>query len=496
MAKQDFDVLIIGAGLSGIGAGCHLLKECPGKTFAILEGRSSIGGTWDLFRYPGIRSDSDMYTLGYEFRPWRDKKAIADGPSILSYIRETANEHGIDEKIRYNHRVEKMEWSSQEALWSVTVSLGDGATKVLRSRFVISCTGYYRYEKGYMPEFPGLSKFGGQVIHPQQWPEDLDYSGKRIVVIGSGATAVTLVPSLAKKAKVTMLQRSPSYIIAAPEVDKLARKIEKFLPSMLAYQFTRVKNVSLQFLFYQFCRHYPEAAKKLIRQHLRSILGKDFDIDTHFTPSYDPWDQRLCLVPNADLFKVLRKGEAEIVTDHIDTFTKEGIRLKSGRVIEADIVVSATGLDLVALGGSDITVDGRQVKPSDTMSYKGLMLSGIPNFTMVMGYTNASWTLKADLALRYACRLIQHVDRNGYDYCVPEVTSDVKEAPFLDLDANYVLRAIDKLPKQGDRAPWKVNQNYPLDILNLRLGSIKDRAMHFYHAGQMHGHGLDLAAAN
>ncbi|PVY77419.1 cation diffusion facilitator CzcD-associated flavoprotein CzcO [Tamilnaduibacter salinus] len=480
MARPDYDVLIVGAGLSGVGAAWHLLNECPGKTFAILEGRDAMGGTWDLFRYPGIRSDSDMYTLGYNFRPWTDGKAIADGPSILNYIHNTAEQNHIDQKIHYNHWVEKMDWSSEDATWTVTAKLPSGKTKTVTANYLLNCSGYYRYDQGYMPDFPGKDQFQGQLIHPQHWPEDLDYTGKKVVVIGSGATAVTLIPSMTDKAAhVTMLQRSPTYIISQPDADVIANALNRLLPKRLAYQITRWKNVSLQTLFYQACRRYPKAMRRILRLHLRQQLGKDFDIDTHFNPSYNPWDQRLCLVPNGDLFKVLRRGEASIVTDHIDTFTENGIRLKSGEELEADIIISATGLNLVTLGGAEISVDGQHIRPSDTMSYKGMMLSDVPNMSMIVGYTNASWTLKADLASEYTCRLLNHMDRQGVDYCVPVVGDDVKEAPFLDLEANYVLRALDHLPKQGDRAPWKLYQNYPLDLINLRFGPLKDKAMQF-----------------
>lgn len=484
MSTTHFDVLIVGAGLSGIGAAYHLQTHCPDKHFAILEGRDAIGGTWDLFRYPGIRSDSDMYTLGYAFKPWRKGKAIADGPSILQYVRDTAQTHGIEQKIHYNHWVQRYSWSSDDATWTVEARhRSSGETVRFTCNFLVNCSGYYRYDEGYTPDFPGAGNFKGRVIHPQHWPEDLDYSGKRVVVIGSGATAVTLVPSMVDQAAhVTMLQRSPTYIVSMPEVDVIARALNRFLPAQMAYQITRWKNVSLQTLFYQFCRHFPKQARKLLRKQLRAELGPDFDIDAHFNPRYNPWDQRLCLVPNGDLFRALRKGEASVVTDHIETFTENGIRLKSGQELEADIIITATGLNLVALGGAEVNVDGEKLDLSQTLTYKGMMLSGVPNLGLVVGYTNASWTLKADLTSKYLCRLLGHMSRNGYDYCVPRPDGDIREDPFLDLNSGYVLRAVDQLPKQGDRAPWKLYQNYLLDLLNLKFGAIKDDAMTFGRA--------------
>ncbi|BES69150.1 NAD(P)/FAD-dependent oxidoreductase [Marinobacter nanhaiticus D15-8W] len=481
MANQHFDVLIVGAGLSGIGAAYHIQTYCTDKTYAILEGRASIGGTWDIFRYPGIRSDSDMYTLGYSFRPWREDKSLADGPSILSYVKSTAADYGIDEKIRFNHWVTRYDWSSADATWTVTAkNQKTGRNACFTCNFIINCSGYYRYDQGYMPNFPGVENFKGRLIHPQHWPEDLDYSGKRVVVIGSGATAVTLVPAMAQDAaQVTMLQRSPTWIVSLPDVDLIARTLNRVLPTKAAYQLTRWKNVGLQTLFFQACRRYPKLMRKLLRQHLRSQLGRDFDIDTHFNPSYDPWDQRLCLVPNGDLFRALRKGSANVVTDHIDTFTEKGIRLKSGEELEADIVVSATGLNLVALGDAEVTVDKQKIALGDTMSYKGMMLSNVPNLALVVGYTNASWTLKADLTSEYVCRILNYMDRQGYEACTPVVDDDVKVEPFIDLDSGYVLRALDRLPKQGDRKPWKLYQNYLLDLVNLRYGRVDDSGLVF-----------------
>ena len=482
MAIQHFDVLIIGAGLSGIGAAYHLQKHCPQKTFAILEGRGAIGGTWDLFRYPGIRSDSDMYTLGYSFRPWTRGKAIADGPAILDYVRSTAQEQGIDRKIHYGHQVIRHSWSSDDAAWTVEAcNTESGETIRFSCNFLINCSGYYRYEEGYTPEFPGRNEFRGQVIHPQHWPENLDYRGKKVVVIGSGATAVTLVPSMAEEAAhVTMLQRSPTYIVSLPDVDVIARFLQRILPESAAYSVTRWKNVTMQTLFFQACRRFPRFMRKLIRRQQRRELGPDFDIDTHLTPSYNPWDQRLCLVPNGDLFRALRRGDADMVTDHIDRFTPDGIRLASGRELEADIIVTATGLNLVALGGAELRVDGKQVDLAETMGYKGMMLSDVPNMALVVGYTNASWTLKSDLTEEYTCRIINHMDAKGYDICVPRKDSGVREDPFLDLDSGYVRRALSHLPKQGNRSPWRLYQNYLLDLISLRFGRIEDRSLNFY----------------
>ncbi|TVP59233.1 MAG: NAD(P)/FAD-dependent oxidoreductase [Halomonadaceae bacterium] len=484
MTTEYLDVLIIGAGLSGIGAAYHLQQQSPHKSFALLEARDAIGGTWDLFRYPGIRSDSDMYTLGYSFRPWGERKAIADGNDILNYVRNTAAEADIEQKIRFHHRVTHLNWDSTTATWTVQAQQGAeneaSTVKTFQCKFLINCSGYYRYDQGYTPDFPGRDDFQGQVVHPQHWPEDLDYSGKKVVVIGSGATAVTLIPSMTDKAAhVTMLQRSPTYIMALPDVDAIASTLNRLLPAQAAYNTVRWKNITLQTLFYQFCRRFPKAAKKLLLSQLRRRLGADFDIATHFSPDYDPWDQRLCLVPNGDLFRVLRKGQASVVTDHIERFTEKGILLQSGQELEADIIVTATGLNLVAMGGAEITVDNQPRKLPETMSYKGMMLSDVPNMVMIVGYTNASWTLKADLASEYACRLINHMDSKGLDYCVPRADAQVEEEPFLDLNANYVLRALEHLPKQGAKAPWKLYQNYILDLFKLRFGSIQDDAMEF-----------------
>jgi monooxygenase len=475
------DVLIVGAGLSGIGAAYHLRTFCPGKTFALLERRKRLGGTWDLFRYPGIRSDSDMHTLGYSFRPWTQPKAIADGPSILAYLRETAEMYGIDQKIRYGHRVERARWSSRDARWSVDARDSTGDLVRLTCRFLYVCAGYYDYDAGYTPDFPGRERFQGSIVHPQQWSPDVDYEGKRVVVIGSGATAVTLVPELARKAShVTMLQRSPTYVVSLPARDKVADWFRTRLPAKSAYAAARWKNVLFGMAFYAYCKRYPERAKRFIVGQVRKAVRGKVDVATHFTPSYNPWDQRLCLVPDGDLFEALREGRASVVTDHIDTFTQKGILLRSGQELEADLIVTATGLKLKFLGGMEVEVDGRKVELNKTMAYKGLMLSDVPNVAFAAGYTNASWTLKCDLTSEYVCRVINYMDAHGYTQCCPRRNDpSVKEEPLLDFSSGYVLRALDELPRQGSVSPWKLYQNYALDRMMLRRGRVNDGAMEF-----------------
>ena len=421
MSVEHVDVLIVGAGLSGIGAGYHLQVDCPDKTYAILEARDCIGGTWDLFRYPGIRSDSDMYTLGYAFRPWAEAKAIADGPSILSYVRQTARDYGIDQNIRFHHRVVRAEWSTADARWTVEARRSDSQETVrLSCGFLFICSGYYRYDEGYTPDFQGMERFGGRIVHPQHWTADIDYADKRVVVIGSGATAVTLVPAIAQRAAhVTMLQRSPSYIVSLPAEDPIAAVLRRVLPAKVAYFIVRWKNILLTMLSFQLSRRRPSVMKALIRKHIERQLPPGYDVDTHFKPRYNPWDQRLCLVPNGDLFDAIAKGRASMVTDRIKTFTEKGLELTSGAELEADLIVTATGLNLLPLGGIQLAVDGRDVKPSETMSYKGMMLSGVPNLAFAFGYTNASWTLKSDLTCAYVCRLLNHMDEHGYRQCTP-----------------------------------------------------------------------------
>ncbi len=484
MASNHFDVVIIGAGLSGIGAASHLERDAPNKTYAILESRSAMGGTWDLFRYPGVRSDSDMHTLGYSFKPWKHERAIADGPAILDYIRETAKEYDVAKHIRYNQRASKISWDSASATWTISIKQEGKRASKITCNFIYSCTGYYNYEKGYTPDFEGVEQFKGQIVHPQQWPEDLDYSGKNVVVIGSGATAITVVPSMAKTAKhVTMLQRSPTYVVSRPSKDKFALKLARYLPANLAFLITRWKNVSMQALIYQYSRRRPEKMKAALLSLTRKELGGKVDVDTHFNPSYNPWDQRLCLVPDGDLFRSLRKGTSSVVTGHIKTFTKTGIKLESGDLLKADLVVSATGLELLPMGGMAIEVDGKLMSLPDALGFRGMMLSDIPNFVLAAGYTNASWTLKCDLTSEYVCRMLNHMDKKGFQYCVARnLDPSMERVAFLDLASGYVDRSIDSFPKQGTRSPWKLYQNYLLDIISLRFGSMQDKEMEYGRA--------------
>lgn len=487
MEQRDVDVLIVGAGISGIGAAYHLGAHCPNKSYLVLEGRDTLGGTWDLFRYPGIRSDSDMYTLGFSFRPWTNPKAIADGPSILAYLRETAEAYGITDKIRYRNRVERASFSSETSRWTVEVRVREneadteGTVVVYTCAFLFMCAGYYDYENGYTPEFPGRERFTGQVVHPQKWTSDIDYEGKRVVVIGSGATAVTLVPELAKRAAhVTMLQRSPTYIVSMPERDAVADFMRGRLPEKAVYFVTRWKNVLSSMAVYNLCRKFPERAKKTLVGLVNRQVGEKLDVSTHFTPTYDPWDQRLCLVPNGDLFRTLRSGKASVVTDHIETFTETGIRLRSGEELPADLVVTATGLNLKFLGGLRMTVDGVAVEPDKTMAYKGAMLSDVPNLALAIGYTNASWTLKSDLTSEYVCRLLAHMDQHGYRRATPRRTDPtLREEPIMDFSSGYVKRAIDRFPRQGSAAPWRLYQNYALDLVTFRHAALEDGVMQF-----------------
>ncbi|MDG1164382.1 MAG: NAD(P)/FAD-dependent oxidoreductase [Porticoccaceae bacterium] len=484
MPNNHVDVLIIGAGLSGIGAASHLEREAPNKTYAILESRAAMGGTWDLFRYPGIRSDSDMHTLGYSFKPWKHERAIADGPAILDYIRETAKEYDVEKHIRYNHRASKISWDSDSATWTVTVKQEGKRASKITCNFIYSCTGYYRYDKGYTPDFPGVEQFTGQMIHPQHWPENLDYSSKKVVVIGSGATAITLVPEMAKTAAhVTMLQRSPTYVVSRPGQDQFALRLAKYLPQKTAYLITRWKNVTMQALIFQFSRRRPEKMKEWLLKLTRRELGNKVDVDTHFNPNYNPWDQRLCLVPDSDLFRSLRKGTSSVVTDHIKKFSETGIDLQSGLRLEADIVISATGLELLAMGGMEIEVDGDTKQLPDTLGYRGMMLSDVPNFVLAAGYTNASWTLKCDLTSEFVCRMLNRMDKKGFQYCVARnQNSKMEQVAFLDLDSGYVNRSIDKFPKQGARSPWRLYQNYLLDIISLRFRAMGDKELEFGRA--------------
>jgi monooxygenase len=480
VASDHLDVLIVGAGLSGVGAAHHIQAAFPHRTYAILEAREALGGTWDLFRYPGVRSDSDMQTLGYRFRPWTQAKALADGPSILRYIKDTATEAGIDRHIRYGHRVTAASWSTEDSVWTVDAE-HNGEPVRLTARFLYVCTGYYHYDGGYSPAFPGVERFGGTVIHPQQWPEDLDYADKNVVVIGSGATAVTLVPAMTDKAKhVTMLQRSPTYIIARPGVDQLADRLRKLLGDRLGYAAARWKNVAVATLLYQLSQRRPGFVRKIIHDATVKLLPPGYDVDKHFRPRYNPWDQRLCLVPDGDLFQAIRRGQASVVTDEIADFTETGIRLRSGDELPADIVVSATGLRLLAFGGIRLTVDDREIKLPETMAYKGLMLSGLPNFVFTIGYTNASWTLKADLVSEYTVRLLRHMDAGGHRQVVPVPTGPkIAERPLLDFQAGYVQRSVHEFPRAGSRRPWQLGMSYANDVVLLRHGRIDDGTLRF-----------------
>jgi cation diffusion facilitator CzcD-associated flavoprotein CzcO len=533
---EHVDVLIVGAGLSGIGAAHHLQRAFPSREYLILESRAASGGTWDLFRYPGVRSDSDMQTLGYRFRPWTGAKALADGPSILRYVRDTAHEAGIDEHIRYGYRVTRASWSSADTRWTVeaartqpspgagpgadgsgeaggargAVGAGEGGaeadgatgadgaggaeaaggadgseTVTFTCNFLLMCTGYYRYDHGYQADLPGLDAFQGQVVHPQFWPEDLDYAGKQVAVVGSGATAVTLVPALAEKAQhVTMVQRSPTYIISLPSEDPVEAKLRRLIGTRRAYTLTRWKNVAVSTLIYQLSQRKPAMMRGWIRGMTVKQLPSGYDVDTHFKPKYGPWDQRLCLVPDGDLFQSIRQGQASIATGAIDRFTEHGLRLESGQEIAADIVVTATGLQLLALGGVQLSVDGRDVNLPDTMAYKALMLSGVPNFALTIGYTNASWTLKADLTSEYLVRLLRYMDRHGYDTAVPiQDDSRVTERPLLDFAAGYILRSMHEFPKSGSRPPWRLGMSYLNDVVMLRHGRINDGVMRFSRRG-------------
>ncbi len=467
MNHEHHDIVIIGAGLSGIGMACHLLADDPDADLVILEGRDSLGGTWDLFRYPGIRSDSDMHTLGYDFKPWRNPKAIADGPAILDYIRETAAEHDVERRIEYRQALKSAAWSSADSAWTLAVESA-GVTRTICARVLIMCAGYYRYESGHTPEFPGSERFRGTIIHPQHWPRDFDHAGKRIVVIGSGATAVTLVPELAKTAEsVTMLQRSPTYMIAFPDVDHIANILRWLLPEQLAYRLTRWKNIRLQRLIFRLARRRPGFVRRLLVGHARRTLGKDYDVDTHFNPAYNPWEQRLCLVPNNDFFDSISAGHATVVTDHIETFTESGLRTRSGLELEADVIVTATGLELQLMGGADFSVDGEPVDFGKRFTYRGTMIDGVPNMVSAFGYINASWTLRADLVARFTCRLLAHMQKSGTAVCTPtrrETDRDMQPQAYLTgFSSGYLLRVMDQLPKQGDREPWLNPQDYLAD---------------------------------
>ena len=485
MTSEHVDVVVVGAGLSGIGAGYHLQTMSPDRSYVILEGRDGLGGTWDLFKYPGIRSDSDMHTLGFSFKPWTEAKSIADGPSILQYLKQTVAQFGIDKNIRYGQLVTKAEWSTDDAQWTVTsTNKATGASNTITCSFLFMCSGYYSYKKGHTPEFTGRERFKGTVVHPQDWPTDLDYAGKRVVVIGSGATAVTIVPSMADKAAhVTMLQRSPTYMVSRPDHDVMANRMRKVLPPKMAYNLTRFKNTWRQQLVYNKTRTDPDKVKQLLLGGIKMELGPDYDIAKHFTPAYNPWDQRLCLVPNGDFFKAMREGKASVVTDHITSFTETGIQLASGEHLDADIIITATGLELVTLGEMDFFVDGSQVDFAKTWTYKGFAYSDIPNLASTFGYINASWTLRSDLTAEYVCRLLNHMRKKGVAQCTPrlrEQDHNMKERPWIDgFSSGYMQRMMHRMPKQGDYEPWINPQNYRRDKKMFKHSPIDDGVMQF-----------------
>ena len=485
MTVERVDVVVVGAGLSGIGAGYHLQTMSPDRSYVILEGRDGLGGTWDLFKYPGVRSDSDMHTLGFSFKPWTEAKSIADGPSILAYLKETVAQFGIYQHIRYGQLVSKAEWSSDNATWTVTsTDKHTGESKTIECSFLFMCSGYYSYKKGHTPEFVGRERFTGTIVHPQEWPQNLDYAGKRVVVIGSGATAVTIVPSMAESAAhVTMLQRSPTYMVSRPDHDALANRMRKVLPEKMAYNITRFKNTWRQQLVYNKTRTDPDKVKKLLLGGIQLELGADYDVAKHFTPNYNPWDQRLCLVPNGDLFKAMREGKASVVTDHIASFTETGIQLASGEHLEADVIVTATGLELVTLGEMDFIVDGEQVDFSQTWTYKGFAYSDIPNMASTFGYINASWTLRSDLTAEYVCRLLNHMRKKGVAQCTPrlrEQDRNMKQRPWIDgFSSGYMQRMMHRMPRQGDHEPWINPQNYRRDKKMFKHSPIDDGVMQF-----------------
>ena len=482
MTQNHFNVIVVGAGISGIGAGYYLQKKCPNKSFVILEGRDNIGGTWDLFRYPGIRSDSDMNTMGFRFKPWMGVKSIADGPSILSYLHETVKENDLNKKIQFNQWINEASWSSHDSQWTVQVE--NKKTQELQDftcDFLFLCGGYYNYEEGYTPHFAGRENFLGQIIHPQKWPKNLDYKNKKVVVIGSGATAVTIIPTMAEEAAhVTMLQRSPTYFLSAPDEDPVGNFLRKFISSKLTYKLVRWKNIRFQWWFFQKCRKFPKKVKEFLIKQVREELGPNYDIETHFTPKYNPWEQRMCLVPNGDFFNAINAGKASVITDHIDRFTKKGIKLKSGGEVEADLIVTATGLNLEVCNGIKLEVDNNEVDISKTMTYKGMMFSDVPNLVATFGYTNASWTLRADLTSEYVCRLLNFMDKKGYANCCPRTAEHVEpDGDWLDFTSGYVKRSMHKFPKQGSRDPWRNTQNFPKDVLAIRWGNIDNKELKF-----------------
>ena len=496
MTQTDVDVLIVGAGISGIGAAYHLQARSPDRSYAILEAREAIGGTWDLFRYPGIRSDSDMYTFGFAFKPWVDGKVFADGPAIRNYVRETADDNGIMEHIRFGHRAMSADWDSATARWTVRAARKDGSEAVFVCRFLMMCSGYYRYDRGYQPDIPGLEDFAGDVIHPQHWQEGYDYSGKKVVVIGSGATAVTLVPAMADKAAhVTMLQRSPTFIAARPSRDGIADFLRRILPAKAAYGLTRIKNVLQAIIFYQISQRWPGYVRREVLKAIQDELGPEFDVERHFSPRYNPWDQRFCLAPDGDFFESLKSGEASVVTDRISKVTANGIELESGEHLEADLIVPATGLEMLLMGGMTASVDGKAVNPPDLITYRGMMLSNIPNLAIAFGYTNASWTLKIDLTCERVCRMLNHMARTGQDYCVPVPPEGLETLPLLDFSSGYVQRALPGLPRQGAVPPWRTYQNYLQDMMAIRFGKLEDGALQFVRSGESEASSKTVAEA-
>ncbi len=481
MKEQHFDVIIVGAGVSGVGAGCHLTMNAKKKNFAILERRKDMGGTWDLFRYPGIRSDSDMYTFGYAFRPWQGTKVLADGPAIKQYVIDTAKEYGVDKKIRFGRKVVHSSWSTERGLWTINV-LNEETDKeeVYTADFIINASGYYNYDKGYKPEFAGEKSFKGDIIHPQHWPKDLDYSGKKVVIIGSGATAITLVPAMAGKAEhVTMLQRSPTYIVSIPSNDEMSAGMNRFLPKGIVYLIARARNIFMQRFFFWIAQQRPSAIRRLILQGVKKHMGENFDMK-HFTPNYNPWEQRICVVPDGDLFNVVRDGQASIVTEHIDTFTEKGIKLKNGQELEADIIVTATGLDVRLLGGCTVDIDGEMLDVGTKLTYKGVLAQDVPNAAIIFGYTNASWTLKVDIACEYLCRLFNYMDGKGYTYVIPkDYEGCATDESVMGLASGYLQRAKKRMPKQGTKAPWRVNNDYMGDVPVLKFAPINDGILEF-----------------
>lgn len=482
MDDKHVNILIVGAGLSGIGAAYHLNKECPNKDYLILESRDQLGGTWDLFKYPGIRSDSDMCTMGFRFKPWQGEKLVADGGAILDYLHEIADENKIKEKIQYHSHVESVSWSSDIAQWSVNYrNKLDNSKSVLTCDFLYLCVGYYDYDQGYDPEFKGSDNFDGQIIHPQKWPENLDYSNKRVVVIGSGATAVTLIPSMAEKTKhITMLQRSPTYYMIRPNENPVGNFIRKITNNTVAYYVMRWQNIFLQSWSFKKARKYPKNVKAFLIKLVKDHLPDGFDVNKHFTPPYNPWEQRLCLVPDGDLFNAINDGKASVVTEHIDEFTNDGIKLKSGDELKADIIITATGLNMIVCSNINITVDGKDIDISKSMTYKGMMITHVPNAVLTFGYTNASWTLRADLTAEYVCRLLNYMDKNDYKYCQPTPNGHIAiDGEWLDFNSGYVSRAAKKFPRQGARDPWRNTQNYTKDVLQLRYGRIANKELEF-----------------